>query len=99
MKNFNLEISPDGKYYIPQITEHCMNTYFSGINMTSSWLVLYARIFNLKYSDFLRMVRDLYGATLSGRNGGYINFTFNEKMLGEKFIKDTEKRFKAWIKN
>ena len=45
------------------------------------------------------MVRDLYGATLSGRNGGYINFTFNEKMLGEKFIKDTEKRFKAWIKN
>jgi hypothetical protein len=97
MKYFSFETSPDGKY-LPQLTEVCFNHCFNGIHMKSSWLVLYARIFNLNYIDFLRMVRDVYGATLKGKEGGYIYFYFNEKMMCERFVKDVNKRFETWMK-
>lgn len=98
MTNFTMEVSPDGKKYFPQISDLCFETYFKGIQMKSSWLILYARIFNLEYPDFLRMVRDIYGATLEGKQGGYISFYFSEKMMCQKFIKDTNKRFDSWKK-
>lgn len=96
MKNFTIDTSPCGKKFFPKITESCFNHYFEGIRMKGSWLILYARIFELTYPDFLRMVRDVYGATLEGKQGGYISFYFSDLIACNSFLRELEKKFNAW---
>ena len=98
MKDFIMDISPDNKKYFCHINDSCIETYFKNFSMKTTWNLLFARIFNLEYVDFLRMVRDIYGATLSGKQGGYISFYFTEKQMCQKFINDLSKRFNLWKK-
>lgn len=59
-----------------------------------SYLILFARLFGLEYHSFCRYVRDIYGATLHGRQEGYITFTFEQKQDAEKFQREVEHRWK-----
>ena len=97
MKDFKIEVTPDGKRYVCQMTDSCFE-YFKYVPIKTTWNILYARIFNLEFTDFLRMVRDVYGATLSGKEGGYIYFYFTEKQMCQRFVNDLNKRFELWKK-
>ena len=59
-----------------------------------SFNLLFARIWGLSYPDFLRYVRDQYGATLHGKEGGYITFTFSRVADANLFQVETVRR---WI--
>lgn len=98
MKCFTMETTPDGKRFLCQITETAMDTYFKHTPIRTTWNILYARIFNLEFANFLRMVRDIYGATLAGKEKGYIYFYFEDKSNCQRFIKELEKRFDLWKK-
>ena len=99
MKHFTIDTSPDEKKYFVKIDDVCFSNYFKNVPITGTWNLLYSRIFNLNYVDFLRMVRDVYGAKLQGRDKGYIIFYFEEKQSCNRFIKDLDKRFELWKKN
>ena len=75
MTFFITETSPDGRYFV-KISDSCFTKYFSNTPIKTTWNVLYARIFGLSFPDFLRMARDVYGATLAGKTGlPYFYFT------------------------
>ena len=99
MKCFTIDTSPDGKRYFCHMSDICMETYFKNTDIKTTWNILFARIFNLEYADFLRMVRDLYGATLAGKTGGYIYFYFEDKSMCQKFINELERKFDLWKKS
>lgn len=63
-------------------------------SISGSFTLLFPRIWGLKSSDFLRMVRDLYGATLNGKNGGYITFSFPKEEDAKRFFDETLERWK-----
>lgn len=98
MKCFEIDTSPDGKKFFVKISEHCMDLYLHYPSITTTWYILFARIFNLDYSDFLRMVRDIYGAKLIGKEKGYVYFYFEDKAFCQKFIKELERKFNLWKK-
>lgn len=56
-----------------------------GGGVTGSFNVLFARVLGLSYVDFLRFVRDNYGATLHGKKSTYISFSFDNKENARKF--------------
>lgn len=70
------------------VYEYPGSGYLVGLNATNelpfpnglygSLHVLEARMFNLMYNDYLRMVRDVYGAELRGKSG-YVVPVFLEK--------------------
>lgn len=96
MKAFEIfEVPGSPVRYSATMTNSCFFDFFNGVSITGSWLPLYARLFNLSYPDFLRMVRDKYHATLFGKIG-YIAFYFTKKEDCDKFVKDSNKRFKEW---
>ncbi len=57
-----------------------------------------ARLFGLSYAEFMRMVRDKYNAELVGRSGGYIYYTFKEKVDCDKLTKELNKRWNELTK-
>lgn len=63
-----------------------------------SYNLLAARLFGLSYADYLRMVRDNYGAVLNGREG-YIIFTIQDKTQAEKLVKELNRRWNIVFKN
>ena len=96
MKAFEtFEAAGEQNRYSATLTNSCFFEYFNGVSIVGSWLVLYARLFNLSYPDFLRMVRDKYNATLFGKIG-YIAFYFLKREDCDKFVKECNKRFKEW---
>jgi hypothetical protein len=62
-----------------------------------SYNILYARIFGLTYPEFLKMVRDLYNATLYGRGQGYTIFTFENLYDAQKFANECNIRWRELI--
>ena len=76
-----------------QMTDSCFE-YFKYVPIKTTWNILYARIFNLEFTDFLRMVRDTYGATLGGKEGGYIYFYFTCQL---KFCKKCKSVFSIYM--
>lgn len=66
--------------------------------MTGSFSVLYSRIMGLQYPDFLRMVRDVYNASVSGVNHLYPKITFSSQEDAEQFAKILDKRLMLILK-
>lgn len=63
-----------------------------------SYNVLMARLFGLSYANFLRMCRDMYGADLHGKQGGYITMTFKDTKNCDRLIKELNRRWDLMIK-
>lgn len=63
-----------------------------------SYGILKARLFGLNYADFMRMMRDVYGADLHGKNGGYITCTFKNASDCKKVVDILNERWKKWIR-
>jgi hypothetical protein len=57
-----------------------------------SYNILAARVFGLPYPDYLRMVRDNYGAVLNGKEG-YIIYSFTNKENAHKLVKELNIRW------
>lgn len=81
--------------YRPVFTDVLWNELGKGL-MSSSWLVLYARVWGLSYPDFLRYIRQEYNATLCGRKSTYIHFYFADKKDCDLFVLNTNKKFENW---
>lgn len=69
-----------------------------GTDKNSNYGILAARLFGLSYPDYLRMLRDKYGATLSGKKGGWITASFNDPAQCEKVVKELNYRWAKWYK-
>lgn len=67
--------------------------------MTGSFSVLYARIVGLPYPEFLRMVRDNYGASVSGVNHLYPKITFSDKANAIELANLLDQRLLTIFKN
>lgn len=72
MKYFTVELSPIHNKYIV-LPNH---TKLGLTSTKGSYAVLGARLMNLSYANYLKMCRDVYGATLIGKNHLYINVLF-----------------------
>ena len=59
-----------------------------------SFNVLAARLFNLDYPTFLRMIRQDYDAELHGKVGKYISYSFTNKPKAITLVKELNER---WI--
>lgn len=59
-----------------------------------SFTVLYARIMGLSYPQFLRYVRDVHGARLSGKGHRYITIYFPTQESAKNFAEILDKRYK-----
>lgn len=67
------------------------------ICLNGSYTIIFPRLYNLSYAQFLRMVRDVYGATLlKGNNKKYIHFYFTDEKKCNQFVKDSNERFVKW---
>lgn len=69
-----------------------------GTDKDSNYGILAARLFGLSYPDYLRMLRDKYGATLSGKNGGWITASFNDAAQCQKVVNELNRRWAIWYK-
>ena len=69
-----------------------------GMDKNSNYGILAARLFGLSYPDYLRMLRDKYGATLKGKNGGWITASFNDPAQCQKVITELNRRWSKWYK-
>lgn len=78
------------------ITEEVTKTI--GVMINGSYNVLGARLFGLKYPDYLRMVRDNYEADLKGKEKGYITFYFSDKVKANKLCAELNKRWNTFSK-
>ena len=90
MKAFYVDSMPTiGKYKIGLCDEtyKIINTCICG-----SYNILAARVFGLSYADYLRMIRENYGATLKGKEG-YITYTFTVKENAIKLEKELNRRW------
>ena len=96
MTAFKIEDSIQFDGYRVNFTPAMWN-FLDGVMIDSSWNIFYARLFSLPYPEFLRMVRDFYGATLYGKTG-YVCFYFKERGSAQRFINDANKRFELWRK-
>lgn len=95
MTAFEVFEAPGESRYAATLTNACFFDFFKGVSITGTWIVLYARLFNLSYPEFLRMIRDKYNAILFGKIG-YIAFYFSKREDCAKFVKDANKKFKEW---
>jgi len=76
------------------------DNFYNFIHFTDgSYRVYEARIFGLSFADYLRMARDIYGATIQGKGHTYPMLYFNKKEEADKLAKDLEVRFKYLINN
>lgn len=93
MKAFELFETMDGNY-IPAVTMALCNELGPKIESPykASYWILGSRLLGLSYPNYLRYLRDKYGATLVGRNG-IPRFYFKEKKNCEKVIDELNKRF------
>lgn len=93
MKAFELYETMDGNY-IPAVTMALCNELGPKIESPykASYWILGSRLFGLSYPNYLRYLRDEYGATLIGRDG-IPRFYFKEKKDCEKIIDELNKRF------
>ena len=81
--------------YFANTTINLMNEINTPIE--GSYMIIFPRLYNLSYAQFLRMVRDIYGAVLvKGNNTKYIYFYFKEKSKCDKFVKEVNNRFIKW---
>lgn len=54
--------------------------------------VLNARLFDMPYYRYLKMARDVYGATLVGRTGTFIIVCYKDKTDAERMARELNKR-------
>lgn len=79
------------QYYLVNMTLEAVKKYEIK-KIRGSLHVLEARLFDMKYHDFLKMERDVYGATLFGRRGIYVVSRYLNKEDAEKLAKELNKR-------
>ena len=61
--------------------------------------IVHARIFGLPYHNFLRYVRDTYGARLAGKGHKYPNFYFPNEAAAIQYATELNKRYGEIAKN
>jgi len=64
-------------------------------NIKTSYIMLEVRLFGLSYADFLRMMRDKYGAKLYGKTG-YAIYKFDTKAKAKVYLDDLNDRLGGW---
>ena len=96
MNYFKTEDKTSGEYK-PVFTDALWNELGIG-KMTSSWNVLFARLWGLQFPDFLRFVRQEFNATLCGKNSTYIYFYFSNKQDCDNFVNASNRLFNNWKK-
>ena len=79
-----------GKFIIKPTT-YLYNTIRS---VKGSYHVYGARLFGISYADYLRMLRDRYGATIVGKNQTYPVAYFENKEKANEVITELNKRFR-----
>lgn len=88
----------EGKYLIKPDADKCHILVTRG-----SLQVLEARIFGLNYIDYIRMCRDVYGATLKGKNSLYISVYFSSYEAAVPLLNELNRRaeiiFNIWEHN
>jgi hypothetical protein len=88
MNYFVTELSPIHNKYVVLPNHTAL-----GLTATrGSYAVLGARLFGLSYANYLRLCRDNYNATLTGKKSLYINMTFTNKDDAEKLAKELSRR-------
>ena len=92
MKAFELFETMDGNY-IPSVTMELCDELGPKIESPykASYWILGSRLFGLSYPNYLRYLRDEYGATLVGKD--IPSFYFKEKKDCESVINELNKRF------
>lgn len=76
------------------------DAYYNYFKYTDySYNIYNARIMGLTYASYLRMARDIYGATLSGKGQRYVSAYFDSIEDGEKLAKILDKRLSYLIRN
>lgn len=67
---------------------------------SSSFTILASRLFGMPHDEFLKMVRQDYGAALHGKIG-YVTYTFPKRSDAEKLVKELNKRWNClmFVKN
>ena len=92
MKAFELFETTDGNY-IPSVTKALCDELGPKIEPShkASYWILGSRLFGLSYPNYLRYLRDEYGATLVGKV--IPRFYFKEKKDCERVINELNKRF------
>lgn len=74
---------PDELYEVAAMTKGSFNT-------------IMCRLFGLSPANFLRVARDQYSATISGKKG-YMGIFFKEKKDADRLCKELNKRWKYWM--
>lgn len=60
--------------------------------------IIHARIFGLPYHEFLRYVRDTYGARISGKGHKYPNFYFPDEEAALRYATELNDRYAHILK-
>lgn len=84
-------------YFSVRMTMDAMNKLEISVK-GGSLQVLQARFFDMPYHEYLKMARDLYGATLIGRKGIYLVMCFQKREDAERLAKELNKRAAVAIK-
>lgn len=72
--------------------------FYDVIGSTSgSFNIFPCRLFKLTPAQYLRMVRDEYGATLEGKTG-YIGYYFNDTKQCDALVKELNRRWAIFVK-
>lgn len=77
---FRIEDTPDNKYMV--------KIHFDAYSVRTegSYNVIAAHLLGIKYSDYLRLCRDEFGATLSGKNSMYVVAKFKQREDCRKLV-------------
>lgn len=73
--------------------------FYEKIESTSgSFNIFPARLFGLSPANYLRLVRDRYGAVLQGRQGGYITYYFEDSKKCDMLVSELNRRWAIFEK-
>ena len=93
-----MNFKPRESFYDPKKfqIEYSDEVYKTIGMINGSFQILQPRLFGLTYAEYLRMLRDDYGAEMWGRNekGPYVSFHFPNKTQCLKLCKELEERWK-----
>ena len=70
---FMPELNPSGKYYVKLVNYKEVPGF---MHKGGSLILIESGILNMRYDDFLRMCRDIYGGELIGKNWCYPSVQF-----------------------
>ena len=85
-----------------QIGKYVVAHDHASLHLTStigSFNIIGARLFNLSFANYLRMCRDIYGATLIGKNHKYPVPYFSSSEDAKRLVDNLNERAELVFKN